>query len=61
MSKPRITVDIAAKIEWPYPPKDMSETCMREHANMLAAAAGKRLEAVVQLLVAELLDVQTGG
>ena len=56
MDKTRIVVDVAARIDWPYPPKDRVEEAMREHANVMAAAAGKKLEIAVQLLVAELLN-----
>ena len=58
MEKQRIVVDVAARIDWMNPPKDRAEEAMREHANVLTAAAGKKLEVAVQLLVAELLNAQ---
>lgn len=58
MEKQRIVVDVAARIDWMNPPKDMTEAAMREHANAMTAAAGKKLEIAVQLLVAELLNAQ---
>lgn len=58
MDKSRIVVDVAARIDWQHPPKDRAEEIMREHANVMAAAAGKKLEVAVQLLVAELLNAQ---
>jgi hypothetical protein len=56
VDKARIVVDVAARIDWKYPPKDAEEEAMRKHANVMAAAAGKKLEIAVQLLVAELLN-----
>lgn len=58
MEKTRIVVDVVARIDWLHPPKDNAEEIMRAHANVMAAAAGKKLEIAVQLLVVELLNAQ---
>ena len=59
MNKPKIVINITAKVEWPQPPKDSIEEHMRVMANVITAEAGKKLETAVALLVAELLDAQT--
>jgi hypothetical protein len=56
MLKPRLVVDVLARIEWSAPPATMQEEALRATANTEAQRAAAALEPAVQLLVATLLQ-----
>jgi hypothetical protein len=52
----RLVVDVRARLDWLHPPKNERERILREVANNEAAKVAHDLHAVVQLLVAMMLE-----
>lgn len=55
MIEPNLIVNITASLDWPSPAENTVEKALRAQANLKVAAAARKSEAAVKLIISEML------